>query len=102
MPSFAARAISRRCTWMGNDTSTACRIPRPRRGATQVLPELAERMLRKILVWTFLAVAAVLAVKVLLRHGTPQSLVKPPKMELPGADRPAERGSSQPAEPANR
>ena len=48
-------------------------------------------MLKKIIVWSLVAVALVLAVQVLRRTGPPPSLVTPPKMELPALDRPSER-----------
>jgi len=48
-------------------------------------------MLKKITVWSLVAVAIVLAVQVLRRSGPPPSLVTPPKMELPTLDRPTER-----------
>src|SRR5262245_52027578 len=57
-------------------------------------------MLRKITVWVVVAVAAVVSVQVLLRNGAPPSLVKPPKMQLPALDPPAERGTSQPENPS--
>ena len=55
-------------------------------------------MLKKITIWGVVAVAAVLAVQVLLREGPPKSLFVPPRMELPGLDRAAERDPLQPAE----
>jgi hypothetical protein len=44
-------------------------------------------MLKRLTVWIVVAVAIVLAVQVLMRNGSPQSLVTPPKMELPALDR---------------
>jgi hypothetical protein len=44
-------------------------------------------MLRRIIISIVVAVAVVLAVQVLMRNGSPQSLVTPPKMELPALDR---------------
>jgi hypothetical protein len=55
-------------------------------------------MLKKITIWAVVAVAAVLAAQTLLRTGPPKSLFVPPRMELPGLDRAADREPSQPAE----
>jgi uncharacterized membrane protein len=55
-------------------------------------------MLKKITIWVGVAIAAVLALQVLLREGSPKSLFVPPRMELPGLDRAPEREPSQPAE----
>jgi hypothetical protein len=55
-------------------------------------------MLKKITIWGVVAVAAALAVQTLLRTGPPRPLFVPPRMELPGLDRAAEREPPQPAE----
>jgi hypothetical protein len=47
-------------------------------------------MLKRIIVWSVVAVAIVLAVQVLMRNGSPPSLVTPPKMQLPALDRGSE------------
>jgi uncharacterized membrane protein len=56
-------------------------------------------MIKRLAVSSVVAVAVVLAVQVLLRNGSPPSLVTPPRMALPALDRPPEAGSSESAEP---
>jgi uncharacterized membrane protein len=53
-------------------------------------------MLKKITVFAVVAVAVVVAVQILLRHGPPPSLAVPPRMELPGLDSARERSLPQP------
>jgi hypothetical protein len=44
------------------------------------------QLLKRIAVWIAVGVAAVVAVRVLLREGPPPSLVEPPRTLLPGVD----------------
>jgi uncharacterized membrane protein len=55
-------------------------------------------MRKKITVFAVVAVAVVVAVQILLRHGPPPSLVVPPRMELPGLDADRERSLPHPEE----
>lgn len=57
-------------------------------------------MLKRITVWSVVAVAIVLAVQVLMRNGSPPSLVTPPKMQLPALDSRSEPERPPVADPA--
>jgi hypothetical protein len=64
-------------------------------------------MLKKLAVWIAVAVAAVVAVRILLRDGPPPSFVEPPKLSLPALDSIEERPAADAAdagteEPDNR
>src|SRR5262245_43058698 len=59
-------------------------------------------MLKKIMVAGAVAIAAVLALQVLIREGSPPPLVDPPRVELPARNSSSERVPAQPLDQAAR